>query len=361
MKIALIRRRHASTGGAELYIDRLLAALVHRGHHPHLFSEAWRNPPEGVELHLLEVTGTRGTRPRRFDDAVRRSLENAQFDCVFSLERTTRQDVYRAGDGVHAMWLQRRREFGAWWRRPLIGMGAFHRNMLALERATFDPRNTRRMIVNSEMVRREITERFGFPADRIHLVRNGIDVGRFSRADGRGFRHHLGLEPDVFLMAFVGSGWERKGLPYVLAAFKAPELAGIRLVVVGKGSPPSGAPKQVLFAGPVTGVEEVYAAADLLVTLPIYEPSANVCLEALASGIPVITSEQNGASEWIQPGVNGTVLPDPRNTQALIEAVMFWRNHRSRLVPANRDAMSLDRNVSETLSVLELAAREKTS
>lgn len=359
MKLALIRRRHASTGGAELYLGRLLSALVRAGHEPHLFAESWPDTMQGVTLHRIEAAGTRATRPRRFDDAVRKALGAGSFDCVFSLERTTRQDVYRAGDGVHAMWLQRRREFASWWRRPLVGLGGFHRTMLALERATFDPRNTRRVIVNSEMVRQEITERFAFPGNRIHLVRNGIDVRRYQGLDGSQFRQRLGLETGRYVIAFVGSGWERKGLPYLLAAFETPELADLRLVVAGKGSPPAAAPSQVLFAGPVRAVEEVYAAADLLVTLPIYEPSANVCLEALAAGRPVITTRQNGAAEWITPGVNGSILPDPRDTRALVEAILFWRRMRGQPVPSDAGAMSLDRNVRETLAVLELAAGER--
>ncbi|HMO66887.1 MAG TPA: hypothetical protein PKE47_16995, partial [Verrucomicrobiota bacterium] len=143
MKLALIRRAGSRHGGAELYTGRLLAALVEAGHEVHLFAEDWADLPAGVTWQRVAVTGPRHARPRRFAEEVLRQLDPRAFDCVFSLERTLRQDVYRAGDGVHAAWLAQRRRFAPWWRRPWIGRGAFHREMLALERRNFDTANTR--------------------------------------------------------------------------------------------------------------------------------------------------------------------------------------------------------------------------
>ena len=118
MKLALIRRRFSATGGAELYLRRLLGVLAERGHELDLFTEAWDDTPPGVTLHPLRIRASRARRPVVFADAVRGELARHNFDCVFSLERTRRQDVYRAGDGVHRVWLQRRRQYSPWWRRP---------------------------------------------------------------------------------------------------------------------------------------------------------------------------------------------------------------------------------------------------
>ena len=111
MKLALIRCSFSATGGAELYLQRLLAALALAGHEVHLFAESWAETPSGVKLHPVRCAGSRAQKPRLFAEAVQRELAGDKFDCVFSLERTLRQDVYRAGDGVHRVWLQRRREF----------------------------------------------------------------------------------------------------------------------------------------------------------------------------------------------------------------------------------------------------------
>ncbi|HKS37250.1 MAG TPA: glycosyltransferase family 4 protein, partial [Verrucomicrobiae bacterium] len=333
MKLALIRRQFAATGGAELYLQRLLRALVTQGHEPHLFAESWDDALDGVKFHRVPTGGSRATRPVRFAETVRETIEKEKFDCVFSLERALRQDVYRAGDGVHRVWLQRRREFAPVWKRPFVGRGAFHRNMLQLEAGTFDSRNTRHIIVNSEMVRREIREHFAFPDERIHLVRNGVDVARFQRVARDEARKRFDLKDTDFVLLFVGSGWERKGLRYLFDALRSIDrqtralglaegmlrlmavsrdvsatlkatLTGVapdrpahpppsppavpdtlKLLVVGKGRKPANTPPNVIFAGPMADTELAYAAADLFVFLPIYEPAANVVVEALAAGL----------------------------------------------------------------------------
>ena len=102
-----------------------------------------------------------------------------------------------------------------------------------------------------------------------------------------------------------------------------------------------------------------YAAADLFVFLPIYEPAANVCTEALAAGLPVVTSSQNGANELLAEGVNGSVIQNPADIPAVVKTIRFWIAHpQCRPVQTAFD-LSIDRNVSETLAVFELAAREK--
>lgn len=359
MKLALIRRAGSRHGGAELYTGRLLAALVEAGHEVHLFAEAWADRPAGVTWRRVAVTGPRHTRPRRFAEAVLRQLDPRAFDCVFSLERTLRQDVYRAGDGVHAAWLKQRRRFAPWWRRPWIGRGAFHREMLALERRTFDPASTRQVIVNSELVRGDIRAHFAFPEGRMQLVRNGVLAERFRGGERAAYRHRLGLRDADTLLLFVGSGWERKGLGFVLAALRDPRLAaaGVTLLVLGKGRPPWPRPARVIFGGVAERLADAYAAADALVFPPIYEPSSNVVCEALAAGLPVITSAFNGAGEILTPGETGTVVADPSDVPALVEAILRWGDRRRVIV--NPVAICMERNLRETLAVLERAAAER--
>jgi len=340
----------------------------------------------------------------RFADAVERELANHRCDCVFSLERTRRQDVYRAGDGVYRVWLNRRREFGPVWKRPFVGLGAFHRNLLQLEAETIDPRSTRHVIVTSEMVRREILEHFSFPAERIHLVRNGVEMARFQSGNREATRGLFGVKEDEFLLLFVGSSWERTGLRYLLQTLRTIQALGsagqfreglrqfaeaardvrtaltgappddrtqqspppppptnkIKLLVVGQGKRPLDTPPNVIYAGPMAEVENAYAAADLFVFLPIYEPSANGVFEALAAGLPVVTSALNGACELIEEDVSGTVVDDPSDIESVVQAVAYWWSRRFYTPPLHTADLSLDRSVSETLAILEMAARGKT-
>jgi UDP-glucose:(heptosyl)LPS alpha-1,3-glucosyltransferase len=361
MKLALIRRQFAAVGGAELYVQRLLSALVSAGHEVHLYAEKWQGAHPGVIMHSVPVKANRALGPIVFADGVAQLLAGTDYDVVFSLERTVSQDVYRAGDGLHRVWLQQRKRYASWWRRPFVGLGAFHANMKALEARTFDPANTGHIIVNSDMVKQEILSHFPFPAERIHLVRNGVETGRFQNQDRSAMRAKFGFKDDDFVLLFVGSGWERKGLPFLLRLMRQWQTSQpqVKLLVVGKGRLSGQPPPNVTLAGPMPKVEEAYAAADLMTFLPIYEPCANVIAEALCSGLPVITSRFNGASELIQPGINGHILEDPADLPSLETAIHFWKTHpHLRPVPTALP-LDLDTNVAATLCLLESVAAEK--
>ncbi len=361
MKIALIRRQFSATGGAELYLQRLLLALAEREHELHLFAESWSETPARVKLHPVKISASRATRGLRFAEAVQSELAKEKFDCVFSLERTLKQDVYRAGDGVHRVWLERRKQFAPWWEKNFAGRGAFHKNMVALEARTFDPKNTGRIIVNSEMVRAEILGHFKFPADRIHLVRNGVDIPKFQDGQRAETRARFGVKDGDFLLLFAGSGWERKGLKFVLQAFRQVSSVAprVKLLVIGKGRKPFFNFGGVIYSEPAADLENFYAAADLFVFTPIYEPSANVVFEALAAGLPVVTSASNGAAEIIEENLTGNVVREFWRPEILAKAIGKWSN-RPRRIQINPAEFSLEQNVSETLGILELAAMEKS-
>lgn len=382
VKLALIRRRFSSVGGAELYVQRLVRSLSDAGHELHFYTEQWDEPPAGTRVHRVSPAPSRALRAVSFAEQVDALLQQQRFDCVLSFERTLRQDVYRAGDGVHRAWLDQRRRFAPWYQKPFTRWGGFHRNMLALEAKTFDPGRTGRVIVNSEMVRREILQFFAFPESRIHLVRNGIDVQRFQNGRRLETRKRFGFAEKDFVILFVGSGWERKGLKYAMQAVdqfgvrqgleilesewtgegQAPRRMAktpVKLLVIGKGRIPFLTSKDFVFAGAMPDVENAYAAADLFLFPPIYEPSANVVFEAMAAGLPVISSVQNGSSELIIEGVNGTVVKNPSDVARLVDAIAYWFSQRFMLRPVDSEQLRLERNVEETLKVLELAAADR--
>ncbi len=361
MKLALIRRQFAAVGGAELYLQRLLGGLISAGHEVHLYAEHWEGAHRGVLLHTVQVKASRARRPIVFADAVAQMLIGNDYDVVFSLERTVTQDVYRAGDGVHRVWLEQRKRYSPWWRRPFVGLGAFHANMMALEARTFDPANTHHIIVNSEMVRREILTHFSFPYERIHLIRNGVDTARFQRGDRVKTRAQFGFSDQDYVLLFVGSGWERKGLHFLLKLMRRWQQnePHVKLLIVGKGRLPGAVPTNVVLAGTMPQIENAYAAADLMTFLPIYEPSSNVVIEALASGLPVITSRFNGASELIQSGINGHVLDDPADLSSLERNIHFWRQRPALRISPSSIPLDLECNVRETLSLLEEIATKR--
>lgn len=352
MKIGLIRRGHSGTGGAEAYLLRFAAEIVRHGHEPFLVTTShWpveRWPYKGV-LRLRSRT------PAEFaSEAIK---VDVGCDVVLSLERTPGCDVYRAGDGVHAAWLDRRSRLEPWWRRATRWINPKHGEVLELERKVFDPANTRIVIANSQMVKKDILDHFAFPEDRIHVIYNGI-VPIAEKADRTAARQLFGISREKFVVLFVGSGWQRKGLATAVKAVESIDDA--LLVVAGRGQPERYPSSRVKFLGAVSNLAPVFAAADVFVLPTHYDPFSNACLEALAAGLPVMTTTANGFSEILTPGTHGEIF-EPGDADALAAALAKWRKD-DRAAAARGACRSLaakfpiTKNVEETLALLEKSA-----
>jgi UDP-glucose:(heptosyl)LPS alpha-1,3-glucosyltransferase len=324
LAIAIVRSRYNPHGGAERYAQRALAALDAAGVDLTLIARSW---PAGADEGLPARWRLLATDPFHlgslwrdwsFARAVRRVLRSARFDLIQSHERIAGVSLYRAGDGVHASYLRARDRVLPGWRRALVRLSPRHRWVLREERAMFRHPGLRAVICNSRMVLDDIAERFAVPRERLHLLRNGIDLARFRppSADERlAARAAFGIDPDTPLLAFVGSGFERKGLAAALMALaRAPAEVG--LLVAGTDRHARrfralahrlGLADRVRFLGGLDDVRPVLWAADGFLAPALYDPYPNAALEALACGLPLIASTGCGVSELVDHGRNGYV------------------------------------------------------
>jgi UDP-glucose:(heptosyl)LPS alpha-1,3-glucosyltransferase len=133
------------------------------------------------------------------------------------------------------------------------------------------------------------------------------------------------------------------------------------LTVIGKGDVRSygrlaadmGLGDRVRFGGHDLDMPGEYVRTDLLVHPALYEPFANVCLEALASGVPVVTSRVNGASEIIQHGESGAIVERPENIDELVAAIRLFENRDASLAAREvAEQYPLKKNVERTLDLL---------
>ena len=364
MHIGLARRGYSPTGGAEKYLRRLGATLAAGGHYATLFaSPGWPRdqwPAEGG----FEVVPGRG--PRAFADGLSALAPQRRCDALFSLERVWRCDCYRAGDGLHRAWLERRARFEPAWRGRLRRWNPKHRQLLALEDALFGQGGAGFVIANSQLVRDEISRHFpAYPPERIAVVYNGLPAANLVSPDPTTrdrSRHALGLDPDDFVLLFAGTGWERKGLACAVDAVAQLPDARLRLLVAGRGNPRpylrrrNNLADRMRFLGPVRDMPALYAAADLFVLPTIYDPFSNACLEALAVGLPVLTTTANGFAEILTRGVNGDTFA-PGDADALADLLCRWSDPARRAAAcestgATARAFSIERNVAETLNIL---------
>lgn len=320
LRIAIIRQSYRPDGGAERFIARALEALSAEGVELTVIARDWSGEGTFQTLRCDPPYRGRVARERNFARAVCPLLGDYSFDLVQSHERVPCGDIYRAGDGVHREWLRQRSRVQGPVRNWLQSRSGFHRYMLGAERALFENPDLRAVICNSTMVRDEILANFAIRPDRIHVIYNGVDLARFhpdcrhGRAD---LRRQLGVKEADPVFLYVGSGFQRKGLASAIRALAAVKPGQRpRLWVIGKDKHQAryerlagrlGVGSQVRFLGVQEDVRPFYGAADAFLFPTLYDPFPNVVLEAMACGLPVITSHKCGGAEYVQDGVHGFV------------------------------------------------------
>ena len=345
MKLALVCRPFSFHGGVETATAGMVNALVrHGGHEVHLLTTAGQFPAPGVSVHRLPVLGEPSVlRQLSFALGARRATRSGGFDLVQSHERLLTQDIYRAGEGSHRAYL---RAMG----RGGVQVNPQHRLLLYLERRIFTLRSARYIVAIASRGREEIRGLYSTPPERISVVYNGVDLERFHPDNRKRWRQdmrsQLGIPADAWLVAFVGSGFERKGLGPLLQA-----VAGLRdrrahVFVAGKGKTETyremaarlGIAGAVTWSAPRLDVERLYAAADVVALPARYEPFGNVHLEALASGVPVLTSSVTGGAEAVRDGVSGAVVASA-TAEDIARGLAALRDHdAARLAQAARVA-----------------------
>jgi len=374
MKIALLRQRVTALGGAETTLGYLVRGLAAAGHAVTVYgtdreSEAKAALGPQAEYVRVPVWGGKTSRLLTFALNSRRLLQSSGPQLVFSLERILNPQVYRAGDGCHREWLARRAPYRPVWDRAGQHLSLFHQTMLQMERRLFAFPGLERVIANSRQVRDEIIRHYGVDPARIRVIYNGLDRERFkplAAGERAELRHRLGAPENGAIVLFVGSGFERKGLSYLLQAFGRLKDNTHHLWVVGKGhiapyrrlAERLGLADRVRFWGPVRETAPYYQAATVLALPTLYDPCSNVVLEALACGTPVVTTAANGAAEFLTPGENGAIMPQPEAIAGLREALAEFLDRG--VDPQTRQAataavagLSWEATVGQIIEVLE--------
>lgn len=372
LSLVFVRRGYSPTGGAEAYLKRLARGVIEAGHDVQLV--ATNDWPDG-EWPFGSITHLRSKSPIEFASELERLRVQFQFDVLFSLERIWSCDVYRAGDGVHRAWLERRRKFELPLKRFVRSLNSKHQDLLRLEQSLLSGGNTKRVIAGSQMVKDEIINLYGYPADNIDIIRNGVPLKKF-RFDPElreKSREELDLKPDQIALLFAGSGWERKGLLFAIEAAALCKDRKMRLLVAGRGNARLYKTRRlrlwreepVQFLGEVADMLRVYSAADIFILPTIYDPFSNACLEALACGLSVITTRSNGFSEIIENGVHGSIVDHAGDLLALRDAIRLWSDPSRRAGARSTNTQlaaqfDISQNINETLAIIFSAAKRET-
>ncbi|MDH4228068.1 MAG: glycosyltransferase family 4 protein [Deltaproteobacteria bacterium] len=375
MKIALVTRGFSlSSGGAERVSASLSLAFKKAGHSVTVFAERiGKDAPEGVEAVKVDVS-------KFFPSAIRHFLFNSRaaalvskgdFDAVLGLCHFYPLDVYRASGGVHShwMWLKYQNPVVRALKYVLTPVNLAVRKM---EASIMAKGNHGLIITNSKLVKGHMRQYFGLSEQEVRVVYNGIDRNVFSpavRKHGAILRKELGIASDKTVAAYVSNNWERKGLMTVLRALAV--VKGLTVIVAGKGNIAKWRrtaaflgvnEASLIFAGERKDIERIYGASDFFVLPTMYDPFSNACAEAMATALPVVTTRENGASEFITEGVNGFVMNEWNDAARLkhIFEELLSSGRAASMGRAAVDAVSgltWERTMNETLTVCEEAAK----
>ncbi|MBX7167272.1 MAG: glycosyltransferase family 4 protein [Pirellulales bacterium] len=352
-------------GGVEQWTYQYVRFLLAAGHEVHALARDFAPAiaASGCHVHRLEAPRSRLALAAEAE----RQLRRLRLDVVHDTGTGWYCDVFQPHGGSRrasfeqnllltapwqrslkraaAAWLPRYREFRALAARQLADDG---RLVLALSRRVAD-----------DLMRYD-----GVTPERIRIVYNGVDTARFSPSHRERHRQlvraRLEIGPEEVVLLIVAHNFRLKGVPTLLAAAMSARRAGrpARVVVVGGKAPRTGNTDGITFVGPVDDCVPYYAAADIYVQPTYYDPCSLVVLEALASGLPVITSRFNGAGELLVRGREGDLLDDPGSPEELLQALepLWDAGNRARYGQAARALAcehTLRRNCQEILAVYD--------
>jgi UDP-glucose:(heptosyl)LPS alpha-1,3-glucosyltransferase len=322
MRLAIIRQRYAPGGAIESRLEAALSALLERNVAISLYTRSWDEP----RLQLIETVLCNPTyfgslwREWSFARSVGRAIGRAKVDLVEAHDRVSCCDVYRAWDGVYASWLAQRYKGASWFTLMQQRLSPTHQYMLRAERRVFASPWLQAVICPSKMVKDEIRDRFGVPEAKLHVIYNSVDAAVLHpglRVERPAVLERHRINPDATLFLLACTGYEHSGAGDAIEALaELPPPA--HLVIAGRGRHAEryrelarefGVADRITVADPEIDLRSYYGAADAFVLPTLYDPAPDATLEAMACGLPVVTSTKSGAAELLLEHDAGFVCP----------------------------------------------------
>jgi UDP-glucose:(heptosyl)LPS alpha-1,3-glucosyltransferase len=378
MKIALVKKRYSLRhGGSERYTVNLARRLTSRGHGVTVIGEHVDEELKS-EVDFLPVPTNRltsWTHNRSFAENAGKLAARGGFDVVYGIGRSLGLDAVRVTERLQSHWLNVRYRHPV--QRFVQRLNPRHRTLIALERTVYNSPEVHRVVTQSRLDRELVLHYYRIPEDKIRTVYNGVDTTQFHlgvRAEREAVRGELRLPDGVPLLVFASMDFEGKGLRSILQALRETRHAETHLLVLGTGpvrkfervAEGFGVRSRVTFAGRRSDVQRCYGAGDLFVLPTAYEPFPNVNLEAMACGLPVLTSTTSGGADVVVHGENGWLVPSVRATGEMVACL----DAHFDLPTTAREAMSarcwetaremtVEKNTEQTLAVFEEVLRAK--
>ncbi len=361
--IVLLKSRARNHGGLEKHSARIASAFAEKGAQVTILTtgtaqDILQSPPISVIPKKL-FPWPASIRMEQFDRFVQNWLKKHPADLIFGMDRNRFQTHIRAGNGVHAAYLESRILTEGKLKHFVCMMNPMHRKILELEKAAFENPSLQKLFTNSHLVRQQVLDHYKADPSKIEVIHNGVewaemekDYSEWEMKREEGFRK-FNLDPNRFHFLFIGNGYLRKGLDRLLEGLSKLAFRDFHLSVIGKDNKMElyqakavqmGLKDQVRFFGQRSEIRLFYQMADVLVIPSFYDPFANVTVEALAMGLFVVSSNQNGGSEILTKS-NGVVIEDlldPDSMCKALETALKYKKTRASALLARKSVEHLD-------------------
>ena len=385
MKIGIvIEHFNPRRGGAETYTAGLVESLAASGHEVSVITEDWSAVPAGVKMVPVRPRGvTAAGRCLSFATEASEAALSGGFDVVHSMARIMALSVFQPHGGVTKAAVARSLASSeSQWERGLRKAARWLNTksdmLLEIEEIIYSETPLPRFVAVSNIVASDMMRYYGVPASKIDVVYNGVDVCRFRPENRQAFRQvtreRFGIGDADVLLLLVAHNYRLKGADVFIRAVAAMRAEGherVRGLIVGgrdfaayeRLARKLGAGDRVSFSAATDDIERVYAAADVYLHPTYYDPMSLVVLEAMAAGLPVITTRYNGASEIMSEGVEGFSVAEPRDLPAIVAGLgQLVDDARRRDMGAAARALAerfpLERNFEGIMAVYAKAVEE---
>ena len=383
MKIALVNKKFSlSGGGAERYAVDLANALIAQGHEVDCYGNILEDldPAAGkIPLKMFQKPGWLRILSFARNFRIEIKQRYATYDIVYALTQAFPADLYFMGGGAHEHWLSLR--YPQRWRNYLKRIiTPVHAAQLWLENKIYQEENCMAIIANSCLVRDHAQKYGNVDPRRVFVVHNGIDRQRFNLTIAGKYREitreEFGLCEDDFVISYLSHNWARKGLLTIFGAMaEVKRRLGLdcRILIGGKGD--AGAfraqgvelgldDESMIFVGTYSMPEKLYVASEVSILPTMYDPCAGVTVEAMACGVPAITTRDNGSHELIKHGKSGFVLNAYDAVSELAEYIILLqdkaiREKMGRVAAAEVRDRTFEQVVTETIAVMREVAAQK--
>jgi glycosyltransferase involved in cell wall biosynthesis len=301
--------------------------------------------------------GRRALRPLAFRRAAAALLPRDDGTVVASFGADAAPGDVLVVNSIHRAWLRRGapvQMYGVTVPNAARYLAPRHEILLALEWTYFRSSRSRAIVAVSQVVADELAELYGVARDRTTVIPNGYDpevCNPRRRLELRAeLRHTLGIADDTVVLLFVANELHRKGFGVLLDAVAQLGDAPFAVEVVGRAPLDSyraqmselGLAERVHYRGTTSDIGLFHAAADLLVLPTLYEAFSLTVVEALASGLPVVTTTVPGAGDLVRHDGNGLLqhdATDPSELASLLNLTLD-RSRRARWAAAAPDAVA---------------------